>query len=787
MNKKIKGDQSIRETTGTLLLLIILSVIFIFPGISGSQIRDNGSDLKLWYKQPAANWNEALPIGNGSLGAMVFGGIQKEKIQLNEETIWTGKPVDRANPEAKKYLKEVRELLFAGKYAEAEKLAQEKIMGTRLERGIHTYQTLGDLNLDFGEQKNIRNYRRELDIENAVVRITYSSGKTEYKREIFSSAADRVIVVRITSNVRGAVSFTAGLSRPGDKAEITAESGIILMKEHVGIGNGVRFEAGARILNESGSMIVEGNSIKIDKADAVTIIIAAATDFRGDVPGDLCKSYLNSAARKTYKQLLKTHLDDYHSLFKRVSINLGETDAVYFSTNERLNALNRGSEDPALAALYFQFGRYLLISSSRPGTLPANLQGIWADGLNPPWNADYHININLQMNYWPAEVTNLSECHYPMLDFVDGLRKRGRITAKKTYGCDGFVAHHTTDVWQFTEPIGKTYYGMWPMGAAWSCQHLWEHYLFSENREFLKNKAYPIMKEAAEFFIDFLVEDPKTGQLVSGPSMSPENNFITSDGNRASVCMGPSMDHQIIVDLFNNCIDAAKILDKDSSFRKELVEIMSRIAPIQIGKDGRILEWSEEFKEHEPGHRHMSHLFALHPGKQITYQDTPDLMQAAKRSIEYRLSHGGGHTGWSRAWIINFFARLQDGEKAYENVKALLRKSTMSNLFDNHPPFQIDGNFGGCAGIAEMLLQSHAGEIHLLPALPGKWNKGSINGLCARGGFEVDISWDNGELIKVKIYSKLGNKCKIRYKDKLINVSTNKDMSYLLNGNLLEI
>ncbi|KAA8481583.1 alpha-L-fucosidase 2 [Arcticibacter tournemirensis] len=769
------------KSNSFVLQMFRLLLLFILPMSSFAQQKPD--DLKIWFSRPAANWNEALPVGNGTLGAMVFGGIASERLQLNESSVWTGKPEDFVNPQSKAALPEVRKLLFEGKYAEAQKLAQSAMMGDK--KTNSSYQTLGDLHIDFSlPEGEVSGYTRDLDLETAVSKVTYQVEDVTFTREVFSSFPANALIIRLTASKAASLSLALKLSRPGNKAKLEASGNELMMSEHVGDGTGVKMVTRVKVLNEGGSLQAAGTSIKVDKANTVVLLLTAATDYRGTNPSVVSANLISLSEGKSFETLKSDHIADYQKYFKRVELDLGTTDAVYFPTDSRITAVQNGNSDPSLIKLYYQFGRYLLISSSRPGGLPANLQGIWADGLTPPWSADYHININIQMNYWPSEITNLSEMHMPFLGFLNELKPDAKKTAKDMYGLKGTVAHFTTDPWHFTETYGQTQWAMWPMGMAWSVQHLWEHYLFTEDRKYLKELAYPLMKDAATFCEQWLVEDPHTGLLVSGPSISPENTFKTKSGAIATMVMGPTMDHMIIRDLLTNTIAAAKVLKRDYSFSRRLQGILKRLSPTKLGKDGRIMEWTEEFEEPEPGHRHISHLFGLYPGKQISYQQNPELLQAARKTLDYRISHGGGHTGWSRAWIINFFARLRDGEAAYQNLSALLQKSTLPNLFDNHPPFQIDGNFGAVAGITEMLMQSHAGEIELLPALPAVWQKGCIHGIVARGGFEINIDWQEGKLWYATITSRLGNPCTLRYDDKVITFPTEKEKSYSFNGSL---
>ncbi len=732
--------------------------------------------LSLWYPKAATNWNEALPLGNGRLGAMVFGGAEQERIQLNEGTLWAGGPYDPNNTNALAALPEARRLIFDGDYEAAHKLIGEKMMAVPLKQ--MPYQMLGDLFLAFPANAAIENYRRDLNLDSAVASVSYTANGVHFRREVFASAVDQVIVVRLTADQPGRISFTAALRTP-QKATVTAEAGNSLVidganREARGIRGALKFQARLQVLAQGGTTTTNAHEVVVANADSTTLLIAAATSYKNyrDVGGDpagITKRQLAAAAQKKPDALLAAHLADYRKLFRRVELNLGETDAMKLPTDQRIAQFTSGN-DPQLAALYCQFARYLLISCSRPGGQPATLQGLWNDSLTPPWDSKYTININTEMNYWPAEPGNLGECVEPLTQMVLELMESGARTAKIHYGARGWVTHHNTDLWRATAPIDGPTWGMWPTGGAWLCQNLWEHYQFNGDKEYLQ-RIYPAMKSAALFFPDTLVEEPVNRWLVTCPSLSPENPHRA--GN-ITVCAGPSMDMQILRDLFANCIRASETLGVDEAFRREVAAARARLAPPQIGGSGQLQEWLEDWdlKVPEIHHRHVSHLYALFPSPQIDVNTTPALAAAAKKSLELR---GDKATGWGTAWRINLWARLHEGDHAFGILQFLLSpKCTYPNLLDSCPPFQIDGNFGGACGIMEMLLQSQNDELQLLPALPKAWPTGSVRGLRARGNFTVDMAWKGGKVTTYRIASTEPRGVKVRINGEVKAVKAEK-------------
>ncbi|WP_298369256.1 glycoside hydrolase family 95 protein [uncultured Lutibacter sp.] len=789
-------------------IIFVAIICILFSCTSEKKEVALNSNQSLWYNKPSEKWTEALPIGNGRLGAMIYGKPSEEIIQFNEETLWSGQPKDYSNKGSHKYLDSLRNLLWDGKQDEAHKMGNTHFMSKPLRQ--LSYQPFGKLLLQFPEHLNAENYKRSLNLEDAISRVSYQVNDVKFSREAFASAPDQTIAIKLTADKEGQLNFYTGLITAHNRFDISVEDDVVIVKGKVNNYTSrkkankksseksskldypeskMTFEARLKVINEGGELIKNTKFIEVKNATSVTLLLVAATNFVdfSDISGnpeERCKQYLANLDGKTYKELKKAHLKEYQKYYKRVQLDFGNSEISKRPTDERLQSFSE-DEDPSLVALLYQYGRYLLISSSRPGTQPANLQGIWNDEIAPAWDSKYTLNINAEMNYWPAEITNLSEMAEPFLQLVEDLSITGEKVAKEHYNSSGWMAHHNTDLWRGAAPINNANHGVWPSGGAWASQHLWWHYQFTGDEQFLKEKAYPIMKGASEFFSEYLtLHKENSNWLVSGPSNSPE---------MGGMVMGPTMDHQIIRNLFTNTIEAAEILNIDADFVKELEDKKSKITPNQIGKYGQLQEWLEDKDDPKNTHRHVSHLWGLHPGNEIHPLTTPELAEACKITLTHR---GDGGTGWSRAWKINFWARLLDGDHSFLLLKNLMvpegsktgsqhsAGGLYPNLFDAHPPFQIDGNFGATSGITEMLLQSHLRDengnyyLDILPALPSKLSNGSISGIKGRGGFEVSIIWKDEKLEAVEVKSILGNHLNIRYSGKLISQETKIGETY---------
>ncbi len=788
-----------------LTMPLRLAIVITFLGQFCFLAAQPAGPPTLWYRQPAQSWNDALPVGNGRMGAMVFGGISSERIQFNESTVWTGEPHDYSHKGAVQFLPQIRELLFAGRQKEAEALATREFMSVPVRQ--KAYQAFGEVLIDLGglpPKAAPANYRRSLNLDTGIASVRFSHNGVTYTREVLASAPANVVAIRLTASKARKLSFTASLRSAHEDSQIMAAGDEIVMTGRPA-DSAIRFEARLRIVlgggPDAGAMTDHDGRISVAGATSATLLLSGATNFVNfrDVsadPSQRTKAVLSALTGKSYRRIRNEHAADHRRLFRRVSLDLGTSPAAALPTDERIAAFANG-EDPALVALLFQYGRYLLIGSSRPGGQPANLQGIWNDSNKPSWDSKYTVNINTEMNYWPAWTTNLAECQISLFDALKEVAQSGAVTAREHYGASGWVLHHNFDLWRGTAPINASNHGIWPTGGAWLAQHAWEHFLATGDRAYLLDTGYPLMRGAAEFLTEYLIPDPKRGWLISGPSNSPEQGGLV---------MGPAMDHQIVRNLFGNVIAASEMLGIDAGLRAQMAEMRGRIAPNQIGRLGQLQEWLDDVDDPENKHRHVSHMFGLYPGSEITAFGTPDLFAAVRKSLEFR---GDEATGWSMGWKINLWARLLDGDHAYLILKNLIRPAIAgakprsglyTNMFDAHPPFQIDGNLGATAGIAEMLLQSHdpyatpismtpvqrgqAGFVHLLPALPKAFPTGSVRGLKARGGFEVDMAWNAGRLVSATIRPAESKPLKVRYAGKEIEVKAQAGRTYRFSPEL---
>lgn len=776
-----------------------LTLLFAGSALPAQQ----ASEDTLWYRQPAPIWDHALPVGNGRLGAMIFGGANNlpnngdlqdaaknaelingshtsgadEHIQLNESSLWQGSRTDRLNPKAHDAFPKIRQLLLdskgldGAKITEAEKLAQESLIG--IPKGMPGYSTLGDLYLRSESKAPVTDYRRELNLRTGVAKVSYTQNGVHYTREVFASLPGQVIVIRLKADRKGALNFNASMDRPADFSVKTRGENLLVLREGPSHKDQIRFAGELLALPQGGSVHAENAQLVVRNANSVTLLVAAATDFKGGPfaggdPEARCNQVLEKTRTQSVPQLMAAHEAVYQPIYNRMSLHLAtsNTAALSLPTDERVKRVSEGADDVALQELYFRFARYLLISSSRPDGLPANLQGIWAAGISNPWGSKWTININTEMNYWLAEPAGLSETTLPLINLVDMVRTpasgTGMKVAQNYYGARGFVIHHNTDLWGDAEPIDGYQYGVWPVGGAWLALHAWEHYAFTLDRNFLSARAWPILHDASLFFLDYLTPDGE-GHLVTGPSLSPENKYNLSDGTPHSLTMAPTMDIEIIRELFTRTLDTGRILGQDNPFLKQVEDARAKLPPFKVGKLGNLQEWQLDYEDSAPGHRHISHLWALFPGTQISLQHTPELAQAARTSLQRRLDNGGGQTGWSRAWVVNYWDHLHDGKQAYDSMQVLFRQSTFPNLMDTHPPgvFQIDGNLGAANGMLEALVQSRwmddGAEIELLPALPTQWTEGNLQGVHLRGGAVADITWKTGKVTSMSLLSAHGS------------------------------